>query len=118
VSAREDIRAAEPVLLNMFEGLSWERTLCVGAPVLVCWGYGLGFRAWGVGTIAALYPKSVRVRLAEAVPSPIGGAGWPEGHVLKGIPRRVAWDRWHALNAVHPLPEVTRAAMASEQVRP
>ncbi len=87
--------------------LEEDRTLQVGQPVLVRWGYGLGFRAEGRGRIAALFPKSVRVELLQEVPNPSGtGIGWPKGFILRGIPRFTAfsqkWDYW---NSVTPLTE-------------
>lgn len=70
--------------------------LTVGMRVTVRWGYGSSFRAQGIGTITALYPKSVRVRLLEAVPS----GGWPAGFELKGITR----DPCSPWDGVSPLP--------------
>ena len=59
-----------------------------GDQVQVYWGYGLGFRAQGVGEIVKVFTKSVQVRLLEPVSCPYtDGIGWPAGFVLKGIPR-------------------------------
>lgn len=44
--------------MTMHERLIWEGDLHVGAPVIVWWGYGSGFRAKGRGVIDAVFPKS------------------------------------------------------------
>lgn len=91
--------------MTMHERLIWEGNLHVGAPVIVWWGYGFGFRAKGRGVIDAVFPKSFRVRLTE---EGTGGAGvgrftWPAGFVLKGIPRAFASERWHPNLCVDPI---------------
>lgn len=81
--------------------------LRIGQPVTVRWGYGLGFRATGTGTVVKLSPKSVQVRLLTAVQSPSDPhrEGWPAGFVLKGIPRFNLTSRtWNYWNCVEPLP--------------
>ena len=72
-----------------------DKRLTVGIPVTVRWGYGLGFRAEGKGTIVKVYDKSVQVRLSEPVQYQPGKDGWPAGFVLKGIPRfGLFGNRW------------------------
>ena len=85
------------------DGLAQDAALVVGMPVTVRWGHGLGFRAQGTGVITAIYAKSVRVRLVDAVPSPHDPtkAGWSAGFELRGIPR-FANERWDAWNSVGP----------------
>lgn len=66
------------------------RSETVGQKVRVYWGYGLGFRVDGLGTITRVFAKSVRVQLDEPVADPYdadGKIGWPAGLELKGIPR-------------------------------
>jgi len=65
---------------------SWQEELRPGDPVEVRWGYGSGFRARGRGVIDQIYRQSFRVRLTAPVRLS-QGAGWPEGFVLKSIPR-------------------------------
>ncbi len=87
--------------------LNEDRALTMGQPIVVRWGYGLGFRAHGRGRIVALYPKSLRVELLEDVPTPSGtGIGWRQGFVLKGIPRFGGFNpTWNTWNCVMPVPE-------------
>jgi len=71
--------------------------LRAGRRVKVYWGYGLGFRAEGIGTITRVFAKSVRVKLDEEVAAPYGGEPWPAGFELMGIPRfGLANDQWKA----------------------
>jgi hypothetical protein len=96
--------------------MAQDAALRVGQPVTVRWGYGLGFRARGTGTIVKLSPKSVQVQISAAVPSPSDPAreGWPAGFVLKGIPRVDLTSRnWNHWNCVEPLPERSLASIAS-----
>ena len=59
----------------------------IGDTVRVFWGYGLGFRAEGIGVVVKAFRKSVQVRLSESVTSPYSCRdGWEKGFVLKGIP--------------------------------
>lgn len=91
-------------LKNMQARCEWENGLRVGQEVRVRWGYGLGFRAEGVGIIDRIYAKSFRVRLTEDVASPYGGAnGWDAGFLLKGIPRMTNWDGWNVEHCVAPI---------------
>jgi hypothetical protein len=81
-----------------------DKSLKVGSRVSVRWGYGLNFRASGIGKIVKVFEKSVQVELESLVPSPYGGQGWPAGFVLKGIPRyTILNDRWDVWNSVTPL---------------
>lgn len=84
----------------------WEARLTKGDPVIVRWGFGLGFRAEGRGTIAAVFAKSFRVRLTETVPSPYRPHdGWPAGFVLRGIPRIINGREWNEAHCVVPVPD-------------
>ena len=75
--------------MTFLEATAEDKTLVVGMPVTVRWGYGSGFRACGVGVITGLYAKSVRVTLSEDVsmPGEPSKIGWPKGFELRGIPR-------------------------------
>jgi hypothetical protein len=84
-----------------------DQSLYVGQPVLVRWGYGLGFRVEGHGTIERLYEKSVRVRLSHDVRIN-DHVGWNKGFVLQGIPRLIAIERWNTNHCVIPLTAPTR----------
>ena len=81
-----------------------DAALVVGMRVKVRWGYGLGFRAQGIGTITKIFPKSVRVKLTEPT-SPIAdnALGWPAGFELKGIPRISNFSAWDTWNSVEPI---------------
>src|SRR5262245_49107305 len=85
---------------QMRQGFAEDAALYVGQPVIVRWGYGLGFRASGPGTIAKINRKSVQVRLTAPVTAP-SGAPWPAGFVLTGIPR-FASDAWQPEFCVEP----------------
>jgi len=87
---------------SLREILAADDVLSVGMPVRVRWGYGLGFRAEGTGTITKLYDKSVRVKLAAPVTGPSGGEGWPAGFELRGIPRARDLFRWNPEHCVVP----------------
>ncbi len=67
----------------------FDRGLRPGQVVMVCWGYGSGFRAHGIGRITKVFRQSVRVTLANDVPDPAdpGRVGWPAGYELVQIPR-------------------------------
>jgi hypothetical protein len=79
----------------------FDRSIKVGMPVRVRWGYGLSFRAEGVGEIVKVFRGSVQVKLTNPVPSPRGGQPWPAGFVLKGIPRFMG-NNWNFWNSVEP----------------
>ena len=78
--------------MSMIEHLEWERDLSVGDLVQVRWGYGLGFRAVGLGRITKIFAKSFRVKLTENVDLD-GSIGWPAGFELKGIPSAMNLNR-------------------------
>lgn len=80
------------------QALAADRALRIGDPVIVRWGYGLGFRASGRGVVVSIFPHSLRVRLTEAVSSSRGHT-WPAGFVFMQIPR-FGTARWqHGLCA-------------------
>lgn len=88
--------------MTIKELMDQDKSLKVGTKVRVYWGYGLGFRAKGIGTITKLYDKSVRVRLDE--PAYLGKSCWPAGYELKGIPRYSVLEcKWHPDNRVVPI---------------
>lgn len=97
------------------EAVEIDRMLRVGLRVRVFWGWGLGFRAEGEGTVVAINRKSVQVKLERSVTHHRGtGAGscWPAGFVLKGIPR-LQNDRWvYQQNGVEPFDPQDREAVA------
>lgn len=83
--------------------MRWEDELRPGSRVVVRWGYGFGFRARGRGVIGRIYRKSFQVQLSHDVASPTpGGIPWRRGFVVKGVPRQIAWDRWHPDFCVEP----------------
>mgnify|MGYP001609477333 FL=1 len=81
--------------------LAFEATLTVGMPVIVRWGYGLGFRAEGPGVIAKINPKSMQVTLTEDVPFE-GKPSWLKGFTLTGIPRCLNYREWNEANGIFP----------------
>jgi hypothetical protein len=56
--------------------------------------------------VVKLNRKSMRVRLVAAVPSQIGGAGYPVGHVIV-LPRTLA-PTWSPNNCAAPAPEPSK----------
>ena len=81
----------------------WESGLGVGDRVTVYWGYGLGFRAHGLGEIVKISRRSYSVRLLEPVNSPYTeGLGWEAGFVLTQIPNRLNLASMVRENGVEP----------------
>ena len=80
-----------------------DKKLTIGTPVTVRWGYGLSFRAEGIGKIVKVFEKSVQVQLDNDV-FHNGKVGWPAGFVLKGIPRygmfNDKWNYWHSATPI------------------
>lgn len=95
---------------DTYDVLAFGRTLHLGQPVLVAWGYGSGFRAMGRGTIQKINRRSVRVRLTEPVASPFDDksshtACWPIGQTITVVrPDDITNPKLHPNNTVHPLP--------------
>jgi len=110
------LHVVEPPMERFRTLMAQDAALHMGQPVTVRWGYGLGFRTHGTGTIVKLSPKSVQVQISAAVPSPSDPAreGWPAGFVLKGIPRVDFTSRnWNHWNCVEPLPDGSLASVAN-----
>lgn len=107
MSTVSDYVAEHPIA---YDAIRFGRSLTIGQPVVVAWGYGSGFRAMGRARILKINKHSVRVALTERVPCPSGADSWPIGQELSvAHPSDYTNVRLHPNNTVHPTFEWVQA---------